>query len=203
MSKYKAVGFDYGGVVFGEPTKKIMQHIRDHIGVTQEEWKRAWWQHNHKMNKGSITYNDVIKLVLHDLGKDEFYEYVTKTQLEAEQKQSISRDILDLADDLRRNGYKVGILSNMDKAGYHKIKALGLGKHFDVMDFSCNIGAMKPEPGAFLRLAHDLSVDIRELVFIDDNDKPLETAEEVGFKPILFENFNQLKSVLQDLNLLT
>ena len=39
----------------------------------------------------------------------------------------------------------------------------------------------------------------QKILFIDDSEKSLETAKELGYAPILFESYDQLREELQKL----
>lgn len=48
-----------------------------------------------------------------------------------------------------------------------------------------------------------LGVAPEELIFVDDAEKSLEKAPEIGFTPILFNNTKELKGKLVELGVLT
>jgi beta-phosphoglucomutase-like phosphatase (HAD superfamily) len=62
---------------------------------------------------------------------------------------------------------------------------------------------MKPEPEAFLELARRLNVNITELAYIDDAEKSLSRASEIGYEPILYTGFAELLEQLKTLNVIS
>jgi beta-phosphoglucomutase-like phosphatase (HAD superfamily) len=62
---------------------------------------------------------------------------------------------------------------------------------------------MKPEPIVFQELAKALGVEVSELVYIDDAEKSLSTAEQVGYQPILYTGYVDLLERLRELDILS
>lgn len=198
MKTYKAIGFDWGGVLNGRPGKYFAQAISDKLGVPIKVYQTAYFHHNQKINRGEITWQQLWQAVAAELGhgdEPELVNYILRTSQEAN-ADNLNQDVLQLVDTLRTNGYKVGLLSNntADKAAL--MRQHGLDKHFNAFDISVETGLVKPDPQAFRHLADGLGVELSELVFIDDSPKSLSTATETGFTPVLFDTYNQL---LQDL----
>jgi putative hydrolase of the HAD superfamily len=194
MKTYKAIGFDWGGVLNGKPGKYFAQTVADTVGVTREEYQTAYFHHNQKVNRGEVSWQQLWELVLDELGHQNEPELVRKIIKISEEANAdnLNDDMLKLVHTLRSNGYKVGLLSNnsADKAAL--MRERGLDKRFDVLDISVETGFVKPNSEAFIHLADGLGVDISELIYVDDTPKSLSTAENVGFTPILFDNYNQL-----------
>ena len=205
MKTYKAIGFDWGGVLNGKPGKYFAQAVAEAVGVSVEEYQTAYFHHNQKVNKGEVTWEQLWQLVLTELGHPNEPELVQRIVQISEEANAdnLNQDMLALVDRLRANGYKVGIISNnsADKAAL--MRERGLDKRFDVMGISVETGLVKPNPEAFVHLAEGLGADISELIFIDDTPKSLSTAEKSGFTPILFDSYEQLVKELEALGIKT
>jgi len=199
--KYKAVGFDYGGVIKGVPGSFLSAGISSLLGVTADEYQTAYFHHNKKVNRGDITWPELWKLVLTELGHPDKVEAVMKLSNDVFD-QPINENMVDLVDTIKSRGYKVGLLSNNTIDAGKKMREIGLDKHFDVFHVSAETRLVKPEPEAFEFLAKELGVDIRELIFIDDAEKSLSTAKECGYTSILFESYDLLNTQLQELGIL-
>lgn len=197
--KYKAIGFDYGGVIYGEPSSKFVSEISNFLGVSEDEFNKAWWQHNHKSNKGTSSLEDVWRDVLDHLGIAGKLQPTLELIQKIDSVKNINKAVIELVNKLKKNGYKVGLLSNNTPEGAAKMRTLGINKYFDVFDISCEIGLMKPEPAAYKKFAKDLGVDLSELVFVDDTKEALQGSEDLGYKAILFTG---TKGLIKDLNAL-
>jgi putative hydrolase of the HAD superfamily len=107
------------------------------------------------------------------------------------------KDMLQLVDSLRSGGYKTAMLSNFGKLSALKLRESGVTSHFDVAHFSGDTGFAKPQPEAFLNLADELGIHVSQLIFIDDSEYCLNTAEITGYHPILFINRDQMIASLK------
>lgn len=198
--QYKAIGFDWGGVLNGKPGKFFGQKVSEYLGISHEAYLEAYFHHNKKINRGEVTWEELWTLVLTELGQPEKVAGVMSISQEFN-AESLNQNVLDLVDRLRELGYKVGLLSNNTHEKAAVMRAKGLEKHFDVFHISAETSLVKPEPEAFNHLAHELGVEVNELVFIDDSEKSLSTAEECGFTPILFDSYDQLVRDLANLDI--
>ena len=103
---------------------------------------------------------------------------------------------------LKKKKYKIGLISNHakewieyceEKFDYHK--------HFDYVGYSFSTKFPKPEKEAFLLALKSLKSKPEECVFIDDLEKNLIVAGELGIKTIKFENSEELKNELKKLGI--
>ncbi len=196
----KAIGFDYGGVIKGNPGAIFGAGITNILGVTDEQFYQAYYRHNKAVNRGEISWPELWKLVLSDLNKSDKFQEVMALHNQV-YNQSLNSNMLELVDTLRKSGYKVGLLSNNTLDEEAKMMSLHLEQHFDVLHVSASTGFVKPEPEAFNTFIKDLGVTMDELVFIDDSEKSLSTAKECGYTPILFKSYGQLIAALQQLGI--
>jgi len=108
------------------------------------------------------------------------------------------RGTREIIEEVRRKGYKLGLLSVHarewidyceKKFDYHKL--------FDVVSYSFETGIGKPDKEAYKAILNKLKANPEESVFIDDQEKFLKPASELGMKIIQFLDAGQLK---RDLN---
>ena len=192
---YKAIGFDWGGVLNGKPGSVFGENMAKLLEVTLEQYREAYFHHNMPFNRGEITVEELWKRVVTELHKTDKIDAAIKLAEESH-RESLNEDVLELVDKLRATGYKVGLLSNNTKEKADEMRASGLASRFDVFHVSAETGLAKPEPEAFTYFAKALEVDPDQFIFIDDAEKSLSSAEQVGFTPILFTDYDQL---VQDL----
>ncbi len=95
--------------------------------------------------------------------------------------------------------YKIAMLSNIGSAGVRRFFPVGLlEQYFDPVVESGVIGFAKPEARAYEITADKLGVRLDECLFIDDRPEYIEGAQHVGMKTILFNNFENFKSDLEN-----
>ena len=194
----KAIGFDYGGVIWGEPGSKFVEELSKILGVNVEQFNKAYFSFNILLNTDKLTVEEFWKLVLTKLDRQGMLpELLEFTNKKTEVK--INTDVLRLVDSLKEQGYKVGLLSNLSSKLAVGLRQAGVDKHFDVTLISAEIGFVKPEKAAFDLLAQKLGVTLKEMIFIDDTEKSLSSSKEIGFHPILFTNYDRLRSDLTDM----
>lgn len=196
---FKAIGFDYGGVIAGIPSPEFNKRVTRLLGVNSKTFQDVYFEFNHLMNNNNIlSWQDFWKKVTEELGVFDKYDDLIKF-IEELPRHEINDQIVGLIDKLRTNGYKVGLLSNNDIAAANKFRETGLANHFDAVVISAEIGYSKPHPKAFETFIKQLGVEANELIYIDDTEKSLATAKEIGYCPVLFNNYD---SLLHDLEVL-
>lgn len=113
--------------------------------------------------------------------------------------------VYKLAEQLRRQGIRTGILSNVFDMNAKELRKEGWYDGFDPVVLSCEEGHSKPDR-EFYQIALDRLGGIRaeEVLFIDDQDKCLPPARQLGMQVIQAKNSDQLiaetKRLLRDLN---
>jgi len=195
---YKAVGFDYGGVITGEPGPVVSKTIARLLGVEEEQYRSAYYRYNVALNEGRINWNELWEKVLSDLDlldkKQQLITYWDKLKFGVP-----NQKILELITDLRKQGFKTGLLSNNTLKAAEQMRKDGLPTYFDAFDISADTGLVKPDPKAFLKLMDQLKVTPQEFIFIDDSPKSLSTAQKVGYTPILYRGYINTVSELKAL----
>lgn len=199
--KIGAIGFDWYGVIAQAPGKSFSDEASRFLEVRYEDFQRAYFCYNHIVNKRKDVngYGEAIEMwraILKDIGQEhrlnDFMEFI-----HSRPKAIINQDMVDMIKDLRQAGWKLGLFSNNSLEGAREFRQLGYDELFDASLFSAEVGSMKPEPEAFMKLAAALDVPISDLVFIDDSEHSLSTASEVGYTPILFKDIETLKVKLR------
>ena len=197
---FKAIGFDYGGVIAGIPGPEFNKRVSSLLGVTQKTFHNVYFEFNHLVNNNILSWKDFWKKVTEELGVSEKYDNLIKF-IEELPRHEINGKMVDLADKLRVGGYKVGLLSNNDIATANRFRETGLTNHFDVVVVSAEIGYSKPHPKAFEIFLERLGVTAAELIYIDDTERSLANAKEIGFHPIFFTDYESLLHNLKSLGI--
>jgi putative hydrolase of the HAD superfamily len=197
MNQIKAIGFDWGGVMFQYSGGGFIPRAATFLGVTQEAFRSAYFLYNHMVNKGmnSRGFRDADQMwesVLTELGKQERLDDFSE-MIRAIPKGQVNQQMIQLVNTLKEGGWAVGLLSNNSAQGAQEVRTQKYDQLFDVALFSAEIDCMKPQAQAFQKLANGLNVNIDQLLFIDDSNKSLSTAEEVGYHPLLFKSVDQLR----------
>lgn len=194
--RYRAIGFDYGGVIAGHGYTTFSDDVAALIGITSEQFQAVYFQHNHRLNVDGESTAEAYAKILTQLGVPEKLDAVIAF-INGLPSPEVNRDMLGLVDRLRANGYAVGLLSNFNREGGQRMRDEGLDTHFDAFCISADIGYQKPSAEAYAALTNALKVKPSELIFIDDAERSLQSATEIGYYPIRITDY---QSLLQELH---
>lgn len=195
--KYKAVVFDYAGVVAGDPGYVFDQNVAKIMGVTIKDFKTTYYHYNDLHNTGKISWRDLWTLILRDLDKvsteSSLFEFIQKPK-------SLNQSVVDLIKELKQKQYKIVLLSNYSRDGATKIRHHPeLSTLFDLMLISGETGLAKPHPEAYSDLIKKLGFQADQIIFIDDSPKNIKTAKDMGIVTILCQNIKTLRQRLVNL----
>ncbi|SFK49051.1 haloacid dehalogenase superfamily, subfamily IA, variant 3 with third motif having DD or ED [Amycolatopsis sacchari] len=86
-------------------------------------------------------------------------------------------DLFTTIDRLRERGVRTALLSNAAGGGTAKAR---LGRWFDALVFSGEVGHAKPSPQVYLLTADRLGLPATACVFVDDSRRNVDGAVEAG-----------------------
>ncbi len=175
---------------------EVNKRTSQFLGIDSQTLRSVYFKFNHLSNNGILPWSDVWKKVTDELGISDKHEALMKF-MDQIPRHNINEQIILLIEKLKANGYKVGLLSNNDIRAAHRFRDTKLIDYFDAVVVSADVGCSKPDPKIFKIFIEKLGVIPGELIYIDDTERSLSTAKEVGYTPILFTNYDAL---LQDLS---
>jgi putative hydrolase of the HAD superfamily len=213
LGPYKAVFFDAGGTLlhpypsvgeiyaqvgcrFGCKAKpeQLEQLFRHHwlkrdglsglTGQLDEKIERTWWKHLvHDVftEAGGVENFDDFFHELYDLfARPEVWR--------------LYPDVKELLVSLKKQGKKLGVISNWDSRLFKISEGLGLDEHFDFILASAVFGSSKPSPKIFEEALHRAGVDPHEAIHIGDSfEDDVRGAMTVGISAILIDRHPKLR----------
>jgi putative hydrolase of the HAD superfamily len=194
--------FDLGGVVVRWDPDAII------AGVFKDENMKA------RVREGVFAHADWLELDRGTLGRDEAIARAAKrsgvpvgeiTRLLHAVPPSLTvfADTVDLMRRLKRKGYPLYCLSNMHFASIEYLeKTETFWDVFDGRVISCRLQLCKPEAGIYEHLLQTYGLEAKETLFIDDVQKNLDAAAELGIQTLKFENATQCERELRVLGLI-
>jgi len=198
MKNYKAIIFDYKGVIEGISGSLWKQDLIKLLGVTESEFKSAYDKHKDRVNLNNETFSERMSHIVKDLNKEDKLQEVLEFISTPEK---INGNVIDLIHNLKNKGYKIGLLSNNPKSEADRIREDGIAELFDVFNFSGETGLIKPDEDAFIDILNKLGVSAQEVVYIDDSRGHISVATKLGFSSILFRSYDELILELEKLGL--
>ncbi|MDO8561263.1 MAG: HAD-IA family hydrolase [bacterium] len=201
--KIKAVVFDFGGVIeLYDGGGHLIENIAEYLGVPRSEFRTAFFRYNHLANVQNLTWEDMILKVVSLFTESKEKADGVKEMLRIRSlDRNLNAELLSFFPQLKKLGLKTGIFSNSNSILRERLKELGLLELADVLVISGDIGYQKPDKEAFQILFEKLKLKPEEVVFIDDTPRSLETADEIGYIPILFKDNVQLKTELEHIGI--
>jgi epoxide hydrolase-like predicted phosphatase len=179
----KAVIFDFFGVICSD---EYWQTIKEDSDISDK-----FEQLSSDVNLGKISWNDFIWEVAEETGRD---AAAVKKMYE---EQSMNPQLLTYINDLRNN-YKLALLTNASKGQLGPlVSSVGLDKLFDEIFISSELGMTKPDHRIFEHALEKMNVKPSETVFVDDLEKHVSAAKDLGINSILYEDFQQMKQELE------
>ncbi len=99
---------------------------------------------------------------------------------------------------LKADGVRLVALSNWSAETFPRARPrLGFLDDFDGVLVSGTVGLIKPDPAIYLLLVERHAVDVRHSIFVDDSERNVEAAADLGFDAIHFRSPEQLRDELQ------
>lgn len=199
---FKAIVFDFGGVIEithdGNPLKKVA----DIVGLSIDDFHKEYFKHNHLSNVDGLPWEETVAVVVsHLTDSKDIIEQSQQIILDHIASREINRELVDFFPILRQQNYKVAIFSNNTVRLRQQLNDEKIIDLVNEVVISAEIGFQKPSKESFAVLFQKLDLRPAEVIFIDDAPKSLETAEEIGYTPILFQGNTKLKKDLQELGI--
>lgn len=195
--------FDLGNVILTNdwhyycPEK--FQAYSEYFDITYDDMERglnAFWP---QFSTGKIT-------------EDEFWNGFLKTagakKIDIEQAKKLWKgyqkpieNMLDLLTTLKRH-YRLAALSMISKEWLdYKREKYDLDSYFEAIVSSGYSGLAKPDPEIYKLVLEKLNGKPEDCMFIDDSQRTLPPAEELGMKTILFSGQSDLESKFKELGI--
>lgn len=187
--------FDIGGVLFEYNPKTYLDKLKI------EENKRKELNdiifHNQKWRdclNGFINNDELIDYLKNKNPnyKNEIEQILSKDNLKY--MLPPKQDMIEYYKKLKQKGYQIYLCSNITQYTYDYIK-----ENFEIIQiadggvFSCFEHISKPNMEIYQNLIKKYKINIKESIFIDDTNKNITSASELGFQTIWFKDIEQLE----------
>jgi len=160
-------------------------HMAAHTGVDVELMTRAWQDTHIERSTGPLADN--VRDVLALTGADPMHlDAVSELRRVHTRAALVPREgSIETLDELRRRGFKVGLISVCSGDVEDVWDETTLAPHFDDVVLSCTVGLRKPDPAIYRLACERLGVAPEECLFVGDgaNDE-LAGAARVGMKAV-------------------
>ena len=194
----RAVVFDYGMVLTGEPDAEAYAALLRITGLPRDQFEPRYWADRLALDAGKITGLAFWQKFLHDAGMapdQQMAEELNRWDVRLWTAQNPVILAWQLA--LKQRGLLTAILSNMGDDVLASVEREFDWIHrFDVLVWSCQVGVVKPDPAIYRHTLTELGVEPEEALFIDDKIANIVTARALGMKAIEFSTVELLRAEL-------
>ncbi|MCF7910769.1 HAD family phosphatase [Candidatus Pacearchaeota archaeon] len=195
----KAILFDIGGVLFlpKKPVKKsktpgsgVHYSISKKLGISVDQWFDSIENFYSDSVKGKISENRVLEKLSENnqLPKNKIKKLIISVYKNKFQE---NKELYEQAKKLKKQGYKIGILSDQWHLSKKAIVPQRYYNFFNPLIISCDVGTRKPETQIFNLALEKLKLNPKEVLFIDNQKWNIKAAKKLGIQTILFKNNKQ------------
>jgi len=214
----KAIIFDVGGVLAlpkypikiiqnlynnGRPqhaNTQVHETITTKLRIAIDQWFDSIDTAYAKSIEGKISEKNLTKTISDNLNISP--KKLEKIIIKSYKKNFIqNKELYKFAFKLKKQGYKIAILSDQ---WYFSKKALILRKYtkkFDSVILSCDVGLRKPDPKIYKLILKQLKLKPQQCLFIDNQKWNTKISNKLKFNTILYENNQQLFQELEKYNI--
>ena len=179
----KAIIFDAGNTLVWLDHPFIVQTLREHgVEATEEEIVAAEYrakrlldelvrsgQAGNDETRGKVFFREIFRQVGLD---DDLFPPVAKRLYARHAERNLWSNVrertAETLEELRRRGYRLGVISNADGRVEALLESVGLLSHFDFVIDSALVGVEKPDPRIFRMGCERLGVAPEEAVYVGD-----------------------------------
>jgi len=198
MTKIKNIIFDLGAVILTDDDNWLyINKTKNLLKVTGDQLNRGWNEAWPLARDGKIDENKFFEIFLKNTGVSGFKSIPKLKEIYRHAVGTLP--VFSLLKKLKLK-YKIFALTNIAKDWLkYKTRKFDLYRYFDLIVSSCGEKIAKPHKEIFESLINKAKIIPDESLFIDDMERNIKPAQELGFQTILFENKRQLVKQMKKL----
>ena len=197
----RAVVFDYGGVLARSPVLDDFQPVADEIGLTWEMYREGFVQYRLAYDSDLVTCADMYRRIVAKNGlamTDDQCERLCRA--DDESWLHPIPETLAWMKELKSEGYRIGILTNMATKFFDRCVSRVFAEHIalaDALVVSGKAGVSKPDARIYKLMEDQIGASPEEILFFDDNTLNIEGAKSCGWNAHVFTSVGNARDVLQ------
>lgn len=167
-------------------------HVADLLGIAPRPFVRWWDELEEERTRGRTPPNpELLRLAAYEAGVDVPPQRLASADREYGRFQDLAirqprPTLVDIARQLRDRGHRLGLLSNAERRDTRSWVDSPLAPLFDAAVFSCDLGAVKPEPEMYRTVLDTLGVGPADAVYVaDGGSDELTGAVQAGFGQVI------------------
>ena len=194
----RAVIFDYGMVLTGQPDTEAHDAMVRITGLPLERFEALYWADRHAYDEGRLTGIAFWQKIVSDANLNLSQSTIEElNQWDARMWTTQNPDMLAWQMQLKQRGLLTAILSNMGDSVLANIERnFDWLPRFDVLVWSFQHHLAKPDPAIYRLTLARLAVSPEEALFIDDKQPNVDAARALGMSALQFSTVERLRSDL-------
>ena len=203
----KNIIFDIGNVILNFNINRVLNEFTDNIDeqkfIKENIIKSPDWLGNALIDTGYLTREAAIKIV-QDRTDHSNDKIIAQFWNNYNNFAKIDERVLELIKNLKTKNYKIYLLSNINPYTHELVKKSGLFEIVDGYVLSYKEHMIKPYKSIYNTLLERYSLKPEESVFIDDNEKNINTGKSLGIisKKVEPDNYESIIGVMKELELI-
>jgi putative hydrolase of the HAD superfamily len=191
----RAVIFDYGMVLTGQPNAEAHDAMVRLTGLPRDQFEAIYWADRHAYDEGKLTglqfWQNLVRDAKLSLGPSVIDEL---NALDARMWTTQNPAMLSWQLALKQHGIRTAILSNMGDTVLASIqREFDWLPRFDVLIWSFEHKMAKPDPAIYKLTLEKLETRPEEALFIDDKQPNIDAARRLGLLAIQFSTVENLR----------
>lgn len=203
----KNIIFDIGNVILNFNINRVLNEFTDNIDeqkfIKENIIKSPEWLGNALIDTGYLTREAAIKIV-QDRTDHSNDKIIAQFWNNYNNFAKIDERVLELIKNLKTKNYKIYLLSNINPYTHELVMKSGLFEIVDGYVLSYKEHMIKPYKSIYNTLLERYSLKPEESVFIDDNEKNINTGKSLGIisKKVEPDNYESIIGVMKELELI-
>ena len=194
----RAVVFDYGMVLTGEPDSLAHEKLLNITGLPLARFESLYWADRPAYDEGKLTGIGYWQKFLSEAGLPADQEKVEElNQWDIRMWTTQNPAMIDWQLAIKQRGLQTAILSNMGEAVLVSVeREFDWIRRFDLLVWSCEVGVVKPHPAIYRHMLAELKTPPEDTLFIDDKLPNIEAARALNIQAIQFSSVERLREDL-------
>jgi putative hydrolase of the HAD superfamily len=188
VDSYEGFIFDYGGVLVEHQTDGDHETMAAMAGISKQSFSDGYWGERLEYDRGHLSGIDYWRKVGSRGGKT-LSENIVAELIDYDNSSWMKFDQLmwDWVTELRSNGKRVAVLSNMPSDLGRALKErTDKFQQFHHLTLSYEVHAAKPEAAIYEHCLEGLDLSAEKTLFFDDRIENVHGAELLGIRAIQF-----------------
>lgn len=163
--------------------------MAEDAGISEEKFQKLWRPTESDRSVGIVSFEETIEMILrkNQCYSETVFQKIMDKRIKAKEEcfHHLHKGILPLLQQLKKEGYLIGLISNCFSEEAKVIRESLLFPYFDGVCLSYEVKMQKPQVEIFYKCMRELGVKPWECLYVGDGgSEELETARSLGMEAV-------------------